>query len=400
MTILVSILVLGVLVFVHELGHFLVAKWCGVGVIEFSIGFGKKLFRKRWGDSWYSLRLIPLGGYVRMAGDDPQQVYQPATTTSKEDQGKEKPSTEQLLTGEEIEEDELTLKLMSDRSLWFLEKNVWAKIAIILAGPFGNIVFALLAGTFSFYIYGKSIVIDQPIIGDIIPDYPAAEAGLLENDRIVAVDGEEVDNWSSMAEVITQSDGRGLTLTVERANKDGTGVDKFDLQITGKEEAAELAFMDQNERIKPRYMIGILPSTGREPVGLFSAAFYGSYNVWMTTQLTVRGLVGLFGGAISPKNIGGPIIIFREAARSARRGFERLIDFMVFLSVSLAVLNLLPIPVLDGGHLVFFVIEAIKGSPVNLRVQELANQFGLVFILGLMVFALGNDLFKVFGFGG
>lgn len=400
MTILVSIIVLGVLVFVHELGHFLVAKLSGVGVIEFSIGFGRKLFRKKWGNSWYSLRMIPLGGYVRMAGDDPQQVYQPKEKADLSKQGSGAPSTEQLLTGDQLEEDELTLRLMSDRSCWFLEKKVFAKIAIILAGPMGNIVFALLAGTLSFYIYGKSVVIDQPVIGDVIPDYPAAKAGLVENDRILAVDDKKVEDWNGLAKAITESEGRQLKLTVERINPDNAALEKFDMEIAGREEEAELAYMDQTERIKPRYMIGILPSTGREPVDLLSAAFYGSYNVWMTTQLTVRGLIGLFGGAISPKNIGGPIIIFREAARSAQRGLERLIDFMVFLSISLAILNLLPIPVLDGGHLVFFLIEAVKGSPVNLRAQQWANQVGLVFILGLMVFALGNDLLKVLGFGG
>lgn len=165
--------------------------------------------------------------------------------------------------------------------------------------------------------------------------------------------------------------------------------------MTGKEDVDELASLEAGEP-KKVYRIGVKPKSVREPVGPVRAVEIGALNVWVLSRLMVKGLWGMIQGSVSTKNLGGPIFIFKEAADSAKAGIENLFHFMIFLSVSLAILNLLPIPILDGGHLVFFTIELLKGSPVSLKIQEYATQVGMLILLLLMVFAVGNDIRKIF----
>lgn len=375
MMIFVAVLVLGVLIFVHELGHFLVAKSCGVGVLDFAIGFGKKIWTKRIGETKYAIGIVPLGGYVRMVGDEPSQLE-----TWGEDQEKLDP---------------VEKKLMQDEKRWFLKKPLLARAAIVIAGPAFNLGFALLLAIFSFYVYGKSVVVDKPVIGGLVPDFPAEKSGLRVYDFVKSVDGREMLNWSDLAETIGASRGKSLSLLVVREEE---GQKKeLEIKIAGQTDSAEMKLLEGSESGVDRYKIGIMPDFSREPIAFTEALQLGSAQLWFVTQLTAKGLWGMLSGVISPKHIAGPIFIFKEAAQTAKRGFEHLLDFVVFLSVSLAVLNLLPIPVLDGGHLLFFIIEGLKGSPLSIKAQAVANQVGMFILLMLMVFAVGNDILRLVG---
>lgn len=383
MMIIVSILVLGVLIFVHELGHFLFAKWNGVGVVEFAIGFGRPVYQRTYGETLYSLRLIPLGGYVRMVGDDPRELV---------GGGEGGARMESTLTGADSPVDPA---ILADRSRWFLTKGYLAKLSIVLAGPGFNFLFALIVAIASFAVFGRERPTDAPAIGAVIPAFPAEKAGLKGGDLVRAIDGRAIESWRDLADTVARSGGREMTFTVDRPGASGEPPVATDIKVTATTDGGELAVIEGTPP-ETRYKIGIVPSTERESVSLPTAIGAGWSHVWYLSEITLRGLWGMVQGAISPRHIGGPIFIFKEAAQSARRGVADLLGFMVFLSVSLAVLNLLPIPVLDGGHIVFFTIEALKGSPVSLAFQERANQVGLTLLLLLMIFALSNDILRLF----
>ena len=376
MNILVPILVIGILIFVHELGHFLVAKWCGVGVLEFAIGFGRKVLRWRRGDTVYSVGIIPLGGYVRMVGDDPARA------------------AEELLSEREADLTERERKLLGDRTKWFAEKPLSRRFAIVFAGPLFNYLFAILLTFVSFASYGKSVLIDEPIIGAVIPGYPAEKAGLQIKDRVISIDGMSPKNWEELSKTVSSSNGKELLLKIQRAAKDDAPAAELEVRVTGTSDTSDLQIIESSPVTKS-YKIGIVPDTKRERIGLFEAATLSVTQTWYVATLTFKGLVGMIRGAVSPENIRGPIFIFKEAASSAKQGIERLLDFLTFLSISLAVLNLLPVPVLDGGHLFFFLLEGIRRRPLSMRFQEVANQVGMLLLLALMVFAVGNDLLQL-----
>lgn len=386
--ILVSVLVLGILVFVHELGHFLVAKFYGVGVLEFSIGFGKKIFSKRFGDTFYSIGLVPLGGYVRMVGDNPRDLEFNVEQSSTAE-GEAEPIELHPI-------DKLADELLEDRSKWFLNKPVFPKAMVVLAGPVFNLLFAFLLSTFSFWAFGTYTTVDQPVIGDVIPGYPAEAAGIKPKDKVLAINGKKIETWIELASTVSASKGAPIQLSIERTPEEaGKPVEHLAISVAGKVGNDEMALV-QGEQAREQYKIGILQNTERIPATFSEAVSGSAIHIWFISRLTVKSLLGMIQGAISPSNIAGPIFIFKEAAASAKRGIEHLFDFMIFLSVSLAVLNLLPIPVLDGGHLMFFLLEGLKGKPVSLRAQEMATQMGMFLLLLLMVFAVGNDIRRLF----
>jgi regulator of sigma E protease len=392
MLIFVSILVLGVLVFVHELGHFLLAKLNGIAVIEFSIGFGKKLLRKRVGGTIYSIGMIPLGGYVRMAGDDPRDLQRPADGEKGVDAQHSSRESD-----EDPEEAYLKLMLMGDPNRWFLNKGFFAKSSVVIAGPGFNLLFAVFLSIFAIYLYGLPLPVDKPIIGDVLPGYPAEKATLRAKDVVTKMDGKVVTTWTEFAKTVADSGGNEMTLSVDRINPEAPeGVEHLELKVKATSDVDELAVLEGTTH-KKTFKIGVVPDAPRKEVEFSKAVEAGTLYVFDLSRVVVRGLVGMVQGAVSTKNIAGPIFIFKEAANSAKKGLENLFNFMIFLSVSLAILNLLPIPILDGGHLLFFVIEALKGSPVSLRIQEFANQVGMFILLMLMVFAVGNDIAKLIG---
>lgn len=398
----IAILVLGIIIFIHELGHFLLAKYNGIGVLAFAIGFGPKLWKKKYKGTTYSLGLIPLGGYVRMVGDDPHQVAEQKSglfTEHQQDQNNtnsEDTKTVQALL-EDLDEDDK--KLINDQSKWFLKKSYFAKASVVIAGPAFNFISAIIIAAGTAYVYGAAEISEKPIIGEIQSGLPAEKAGLQTNDLIKSIDQNEISTWEELAKLIRSSAGKELDFKIIRDNKE------IDLKITAIADKALAQIIKQENPQEAQksqitndgiYRIGIAPLVTRSKIELSKAIGAGFDQVWFLSKHTLLGIGGMIVGSVSTSNLGGPISIFKEAGESAKRGFENLAFFIVFLSVSLGVLNLLPIPILDGGHLVFFTIEAIKGSPLSLGFYEICNRVGGLILLGLIIFALGNDILKLF----
>jgi regulator of sigma E protease len=360
---LIPILVLGLLIFVHELGHFLVARFWKVTVLEFAIGFGKKLFSFTRNGTLYSLGVIPLGGFVRMAGEDPSET----------------PSSPE------------------ETRNWFSHQTFWPKATITAAGAVFNLLFALLLSIASTYIYGYAVPSDQPVIGALLPGNPAARAGLKVNDRVVSINGASINSWLDLSKTVSESGGKPLSFTILRPLAQGEP-QSLTIEVTAEKSSVdEIAVLRGEDAPPPTYRIGIMFTTDRESVtSLFQAASIGSTRIVAMVTGTFRGLLGMIRGLISTKNLAGPIFILQETGQKAQAGAAALIDFVILLSVSLAVLNLLPIPILDGGHLVVFLLEAIKGGPVSLKAQERARQVGFAVLLLIFGVALFNDIQRLF----
>jgi regulator of sigma E protease len=444
------IVVLGILIFFHELGHFLVARLCGVGVEKFSLGFGPRLVGRTVGITDYRISAIPLGGYVKMVGDEPDA--------------------------------ELAPELIPQS---FTHKHVFKRILIVAAGPFFNLLLAVIIYSGFFFFIGtedirpvinhvdadspaamadlktgdvivavngetvaswsdidrlvaegkgaavriaarrgkevfeavlaprtkvaKDILGDdrpyydagfsglpplQAVVGDVAEGYPAKKAGLQKGDRIVAIDDRPIDGWNAMKEVISHSKGEPLAIQVDR----GGEIRTFAL--------TPVLFSEENllgEKVDS-YRIGIstpginIPETDRITIkrGLFAAIGESIDQTWQITRLTVLSIGKLIKGTVSTKTLGGPIMIAEMAGRQAEEGLTNLIFFIAVLSINLAVLNFLPIPVLDGGHLMFFAFEAIMRRPVSIRMREIAQQAGIFILIMLMIFVFYNDITRIF----
>jgi len=344
---IVSVVVLlGVLIFAHELGHFLMAKRSGVGVLKFSLGFGPKVIGKKIGETEYLLSLIPLGGYVKLLGEGP---------------------------GEELSAE--------DEKRSFLKQPVLKRIGIVAAGPFFNVLLALLIFTIINMI-GLPVLTAE--IGALQADSAAQSAGLQVGDKVIDVDGNTVKKWDELSEIISQSNGRALRITVHRE-----GVPR-EITVTPRLMKGTNVFGETVET----YKIGISPTphTVVERLNPFSAFGTGLRQTWMISKLTVISIVKMFQGVVSPKTLGGPILIAQIAGAQVREGIVPFILFMALLSINLAILNLLPVPVLDGGHLLFYLIELVTGHEVNLRWREMAQQIGFVLLVLLMIFVFALDI--------
>jgi regulator of sigma E protease len=345
------IVVLGVLIFFHELGHFLVARLFGVGVERFSLGFGPRIFGKQVGITDYRVSAIPLGGYVKMVGEEPDAEIDPA-----------------------------------DIPISFTHKHVFKRILIVAAGPFFNLLLAAVIFYGVFQISGLMIL--KPVVGAVEADTPAALAGLAENDRIDAIDGTPIGSWEEMAAAISKSEGSPLVLTVAR------GESLLEVAITPTLRPAQNIFGEPVDR----YVIGISAAGDFETQRLnpFQALYESIHRTYYFTKLTVVSVVKLIQGTVSAKTLGGPIMIAEMAGQQAKEGAWNLVTFIALLSINLAILNILPIPVLDGGHLLFFAIEAVTGRPVNTKVREVAQQAGIFLLLLLMILVFYNDITRIF----
>jgi regulator of sigma E protease len=355
------VILLGVLIFAHELGHFLMAKRSGVGVLKFSLGFGPKIIGRKIGETEYLLSLIPLGGYVKLLGESSEEGLSEA-----------------------------------DEKRSFLKQPVYKRIGIVAAGPLFNILLALLIFTVV-NMAGLPVLTSE--IGGLQPGSAAQEAGFKAGDRVIGVDGITVTKWDEISEIISQSDGRSLRITVRR---DGT---QLDIAVTPRLMKGTNLFGEAVET----YKIGISPAadTVIERRNPFSAFGAGLKQTWTVSKLTVVSIVKMFQGVVSPKTLGGPILIAQIAGAQVREGLIPFVLFMALLSINLAILNLLPVPILDGGHLLFYVIELVTGREVNLRWREMAQQIGFVLLVLLMLFVfvldigrleikMINDFFKIF----
>lgn len=348
---LAFVLVLGVLVFFHEFGHFLVARLCGVGVEIFSLGFGPRLAGKTVGRTDYRISGIPLGGFVKMVGEEPDAELSP-----------------------------------EDIPVAFTRKPVSRRILIVAAGPAFNLLLAVLIFFGIFLVSGVPEL--RPVVGDAKEGTPAFAAGLRKNDEIVAIDGRSIATWEEMSRTIRESDGRAMEFSVVREGR------SIRLRIAPERTVLPNLFGEETER----FVVGIT-SAGEvftRRLNPLEALGQSVTQTWRIAELTVMSVVKLIQGTLSADTLGGPIMIAQMAGEQAREGASHLVFFMALLSVNLAILNILPIPVLDGGHLLFFFIEAARGRPVSTRVREMAQQAGVFALLLLMIFVFYNDISRLF----
>ncbi len=356
-TLLSFILVLGILVFVHELGHFLLAKRLGVGVLTFSLGFGPKILWKKIGETQYQIAAVPLGGFVKLIGENPE---------------------------EEVRE-EL-------RSRSFSNQPVWKRALIIAAGPFFNFFLAVVLFS-TINLFG--IPYSPPKVGEVNPGLPAEAAGLKKGDLILSIDGEKVKKWEDLSRIIRNSGGKELTLKVRRNEE------TIEMKVTPKPSTVKNLFGEE----VTTYVIGITHSGEVliEKVNPLVAIGNGFLQTYQGIKLTVVGIIKLIQRVIPAKTIGGPILIAQLAGEQAKRGLISLALFMAILSINLGIINLLPIPILDGGHFIFLGLEAILKRPISIKKMEIAQQIGLILIILLMLFAFYNDLIRIIspegGFG-
>ena len=354
LSIVAAIVVLGALIFVHELGHFLLAKLFGVGVEKFSLGFGTKLVGFKRGETEYLISAFPLGGYVKMVGEGGDA---------------------------ELSEEE--------KARSFAGKPPLQRIAVVAAGPVFNLLFAWLLFIL-LYLVGVPSVTSK--IGEVPKDKPAARAGVLPGDVVTAIDGVPVSRWEDMAKIIAGSGSKPLDVQVRRAG----GLLSF--HITPETRTGKNIF---GESVTTP-AIGVV-SAGEEVIDHFApgeAFTRGSVQTWNVIRLTVLSMVKLVERAIPLDTVGGPIMIAKMAGQQAAAGGVSFLAFMALLSVNLGILNLLPVPILDGGHLFFFFWEMIFRKPVSMKAREIAQQVGLALLIGLMVLAFYNDIVRyVFGQG-
>jgi regulator of sigma E protease len=345
-----AIIALSILIFVHEMGHFIMARIVNVKVLVFSLGFGKKLLSFRKGETEYALSAVPLGGYVKLLGE----------------------STEDTVPEEE-----------ADRS--YSNKPPIIRILIAFVGPLFNILFA---GFLFFIIFASGYSVLSTKVGSVEKGYPAEAAGIQEGDIITSVEGTPVEEWSDLMDVMAKAEMKPLKFGIKR---DGTSLE---VTITPKETDSKNIFGETTKR----KVIGVVASSSfverREtPLGALTRAVTQTYTL---SELTVVGVVKLIQGSISPKNIGGPILILQTAGKTAKEGKRNFAYFVAIISINLGVVNLLPIPILDGGHIFFYVLELVIRRKIPLKTVEIAQKVGMAVLVMIMLLATVNDVTRIF----
>jgi regulator of sigma E protease len=346
------IVVLGILIFFHELGHFLVAKFFGVKVLKFSLGFGLKLVGWKIGETEYLISTIPLGGYVKLLGENGNDT-------------------------EPIPPEE------AHRA--FDNQHVMKRMAIVVAGPLFNL-FLALALFCGFALVSGSYIL-SPEIGQVRSDSPASKAHLMKGDLITAVQGQPVKSWSEIKEHIQNSAGRPVEITIQR------GKEHLTVTVVPEQGVEKNLF---GEEVKTA-LIGIVASGKYDNVklGVWGAITQGFLKTWEVTKLTCLTIVKLFQGVVSIKTLGGPIMIGQLTGQAAQEGFSYLIPLLAIISINLGILNLLPVPILDGGLIFFFLIELIIGKPISLKKRDVAQKVGLFLLAVLIVVVTMNDLSRI-----
>lgn len=351
-SILAVILVFGGLIFFHELGHFLAARAMGVGVVTFSLGMGPKLITIRRGKTDYCLSAIPFGGYVSSVGE----------------------------YGPEVEE----LGFTQEEAIG--NRPPWQRLVLAFAGPFANILLAWLI--YWGVALGAGMGIPLPEIGAVLDPSPAMSAGIQKGDMVVAINGIKVDEWSQVPQLIGASGGQEVSVLIDRQGQEVTVALSPELkQITnifGEEEKA--------------FIIGIQSAgTARHvPLNFTEAAVEGWNQTWFMMEMTLKGLWKLITGSVSADAVGGPILIAQMVGEQAAVGLLPLLMLTALISVNLGLLNLLPVPILDGGLILFCLVEMVIRRPINAKFQERAMTVGAFLLIGLMVFATFNDVMRIF----
>jgi regulator of sigma E protease len=352
-SILSFILVLGVLIFVHELGHFLLAKAFGVRVLKFSLGFGNKLVGRTWGETEYLISAFPLGGYVKMYGEQQEEEVRP-----------------------------------EDQYRSFSHKPVWQRFGIVFGGPLFNLVFAVVLFFLMFVVVGMPEPVDSTKIGEVNAGSVAEQVGLKAGDVVRIINGQPTTSWEHVSEAIRTSQGKEVILVVDRAGQEMT----FAATPTIRE--VKNLF---GETTGERYMLGIVRSDEIRYVEASAGQSLQAALVqtWNLGYLTVMGIVKMIQRVIPASELGGPIRIAELAGQQMEAGWMNLLYFMGLLSVNLGILNLLPIPVLDGGHLVFLSLEAMRRRPLSERTMEISQKIGIAILGTLMIFVFYNDILRL-----
>ncbi|WP_377288565.1 RIP metalloprotease RseP [Rhizobium sp. SG2393] len=360
------LVVLTLIVFVHEMGHYLAGRWSGIGITAFSIGFGPEIlgFNDRHGTRW-KLCAIPLGGYVKFFGDED-------VSSSSVDQ--------QAL-------DEMPPEI---RARTFSGAKLWKRAITVAAGPIANFILAIAIFAVLFSIYGRRIA--DPVVSEVRAGSAAQEAGIIPGDRLIAIDGHTVTTFDDVRRYVSVRPEMSIVVTIQR------GSEKRDLTMVPKRTELTDQFGNKME-------LGVIGVVTDETAGSFRTVTYGPLEAvaegavqsWHIVTGTFDYISNLIAGRMKADQLGGPIRVAQASGQMATLGVAAVLQLAAMLSVSIGLLNLMPVPVLDGGHLVFYAVEAVRGKPVGPNAQEIAYRVGIALVLSLMVFATWNDISMLLG---
>lgn len=360
-TVISVILVLGGLIFFHELGHFAVARAFGMGVSTFSLGFGPKLWGRTWGKTEYRLSAVPLGGYVALVGEE--------------------------------DDNELPAGFTPEES--FNRRPPWQRLLVVAAGPIANFLLAWFICWGLAFAYGQAEIL--PNIGEVQENSPAAAAGMQSGDTILTINGHSIPDWATMSATIAAT--KGAPMTVEVARDAEQNSEQLTLHLIPQAAKSKTIFGEEQET----WRIGVR-SSGKHrliELGFLESASAGALRTWEMVSLTWMGFVKLAQRVVPLDQVGGPIMIAQMVGQQAAEGLPSVLALAALISINLAVLNLLPIPVLDGGQIVFCALETIMRRPLGVRFREYTMKAGWVFLMGLMILATFNDVWRIVkGFGG
>ncbi len=354
------VLVLSLLVFVHEMGHYLVGRWSGIRILAFSVGFGPEIFgfTDRHGTRW-KISAIPLGGYVRFFGDE---------------DASSKPDNDQVAAMSE-----------EDRARSFAGAKLWKRAATVAAGPIANFLLAIAIFAVLFSVYGRMIA--DPVVAEVAPDGAAAAAGILPGDLLVAIDGNKVETFDDVRRYVAIRPSQKIIVTVER------GGQKLEVPMVPQR-------TDRTDQFGNKIELGQIGIITNKEAGNFRLRTYTPLEAVREGVIESAGIVtgtfkyiaNIFAGSMRADQLGGPIRVAQASGQMASLGIGAVLQLAATLSVSIGLLNLMPVPVLDGGHLMFYAVEAVRGRPLGSKAQEIAFRIGLAMILTLMVFTTWNDI--------
>lgn len=417
-TILAFIFVFGLIVFFHEFGHFLFAKRAGILVREFAIGMGPKLFGMRKGETLYTIRLLPLGGYVRMAGEDFDRIelqpgYRVGLLLNDEEKVEkiylnqnvrnpnvlfmevERADLNKKLWIEGYNEEERLVRFEVARNAIIVEngeetfiapydrtfeaKSLWQRTLTIFAGPLFNFILAFII--FLFLGIFQGVPTYEPIITEVVSKSPAAEAGMQPGDYVKSINGKTIEKWQDITNIVQANAGNELSVTVERDGK------LVELSIV-----PDTVDLETGEKIG---QIGVMYQSPYEKNPI-KAVVFGFQQTWQYTVLILQALVYLVAGHFTIDDLAGPVGIYQVTGEVAKHGFFDLMYWTAALSINLGIMNLLPLPALDGGRLMFFGIEALRGKPIDRKKEGMVHFVGIVLLMILMIAVTWNDIQRLF----
>ena len=377
-TIVAAIFVFGLLVLVHELGHFMVAKLTGMRVDEFAIGFGPKLWSRKYGETLYAIRAVPLGGFNRIAGMDYEIIERMGNEAEeKADDGGRESGWRRYIPSVNRENVVMVPDDEGAGERAYFRRPIWARMLMVLAGSFMNFILPLFIFFGIFYFSGVATPSPEPVIGAVMAEKPAAMAGLRQGDRILTIDGSEVTKWDDISRSIQGAEGKPFKLTYQRVG-----------------EVRSTTLIPEEEPDSKRVIIGITSSADIHQPGILEAAGLAAQKVFFVLMAMVGALIQLMLGSVGAEALSGPVGIVQMTGEVANQGILPLLNFTAFLSLNLGLINLLPVPALDGGHFVMLVLEGLRGKPLGPKAMYYIQAAGVTLLVSLMIFTTFNDLMK------